>query len=261
MTFTVNSFYAHMKAMGGIAKPSRFEVLLPIPPYINNFISSTLYSQIANIPNTFFTEVISSLTGGDKDNAKGATYSRYLALQCDSAELPGKTLQTADVKIYGPTFKLPYMTQYQDITLSFISTGDFWERKLFDKWINSIIPNDTHNLRYQKEESTRYTTKITVMQYDELITQIYALELIDAFPIGIASQPLSWSEDGAHKVSVQFAYSKYIPIYDSKTDLGKAGEEGITALLEGIVQRNLGQGVSNILGSVTSRIPGLGGSF
>ena len=261
MTFTVNSFYAHMKAMGGIAKPSRFEVLLPIPPYINNYISSTTWSNLANLPNTIFTSIIPSLTGESKDSAKGSTYSRYLALQCDSAELPGKTLQTADVKIYGPTYKLPYLTQYQDITLSFISTGDFWERKLFDKWINSIIPSDTHNLRYQNEESTKYTTKITVMQYDELITQIYALELIDAFPIGIAAQPLSWSEDGAHKVSVQFAYSKYLPIYDSEAQVGKAGEEGITALLEGIVQRNVGRGVSDILGSVTSRIPGLGGRF
>jgi hypothetical protein len=261
MTFTINSFYAHMKAMGGIAKPSRFEVLLPIPPYINNFISSTLYSQLANLPNTLFTSVIPSLTGGDKDTAKGATYSRYLALQCDSAELPGKTLQTADVKTYGPTIKLPYMAQYQDITLSFISTGDFWERKLFDKWLNSIIPNDTHNLRYQNEQSTRYTTPITIMQYDELITQIYAVELVDAFPIGISSQPLSWSEDGTHKLSVQFAYSKYIPIYDSEARLDKAAEEGISALFESVIQRNVGRGVSDVIGSVTSRIPGLGGSF
>lgn len=259
MSFTINSFYSHMRAMGGIAKPSRFEVLLPIPPYVNEFISSTIYSQIANLPNTLFTNIIPSLTGGDKDTAKGSTYSRYLALQCESAELPGKTLQTSEVKIYGPTFKLPYMAQYQDITLSFISTGDFWERKLFDKWINSIIPNDTHNLRYQNEQSTKYTSKITIMQYDELITQIYALELIDAFPIGIASQPLSWSEDGAHKLSVQFAYSKYIPIYDAKTDLGKAGQEIVTSFLESVVQRNAISGVSNVLGSVTSRIPGLGG--
>lgn len=261
MSFTINSFYSHMRAMGGIARPNRFEVLLPIPPYVNNFISSSTWSNLANLPNTIFTNIIPSLTGENNDTAKGATYARYLALQCDSAELPGKTLQTTDVRVYGPTFKMPYMTQYQDITLSFISTGDFWERKLFDKWLNSIIPSDTHNLIYQNEQNTRYTTKITIMQYDELITQIYAVELIDAFPIGIASQPLSWSEDGAHKLSVQFAYSKYLPVYDSKVEIGKAGQEAITALLESIVQRNGITGFSNALGSVTSRIPGLGGGF
>jgi hypothetical protein len=148
--------------------------------------------------------------------------SRYLALQCESAELPGRTLQTADVKIYGPTFKVPYQSQYGDTTLTFLCTNEFYERKLFDRWIEAIHPSDTNNLRYPKGEKSRYLTNIKIIQYDDFIKKIYAVELMDAFPIGVAPQQLSWSEDGFHRLSVQIAYQRYRPIYEGSYDLASA---------------------------------------
>jgi hypothetical protein len=145
-----------------------------------------------------------------------------LALQCESAELPGKTLQTADVKIYGPTFKVPYQTQYTETTFTFLCTNEFYERKLFDRWMEAINPSDTNNLRFPKGETTRYMSNIKIIQYDEFIRQIYAVELIDAFPIGIASQALNWSEDGFHRLSIQFAYQRYRTIYEGTYDLAAA---------------------------------------
>ena len=151
--------------------------------------------------------------------------SRYLALQCEAAELPGKTLQTADVKIYGPTFKVPYQTQYGDTSLTFLCTNDFYERKLFDKWMETIHPSDTNNLRYARGEKSRFLTDIKIIQYDDFIKQIYAVQLIDAFPIGIAPQPLSWGEDGFHRLSIQFAYQRYVPIFEGTYDLAAAATE------------------------------------
>jgi hypothetical protein len=57
----------------------------------------------------------------------------------------------------------------------------------------------------------------------EFIKQIYAVELMDAFPIGVAPQTLSWSDDGFHRLSIQFAYQKYRPIYEGTYDLAAAG--------------------------------------
>jgi hypothetical protein len=51
------------------------------------------------------------------------------------------------------------------------------------------MPSDTNNVRYAKGIETRYLTNIKIVQYDDFIKQIFAVELIDAFPIGIASQP------------------------------------------------------------------------
>lgn len=243
MSFSPNLFLSNIRAKDGLAKPSRFEVVLPIPPYINSFIGNSIIEKILNFPNSVFSDVsdaIGSAFGrqGNQDEqsrSSNSSMSRYLALQCEAAELPGRTLQTADVKIYGPTFKVPYNSQYGDTTLTFLCTNDFSERKLFDRWIDAIHPSDTNNLRYPKGTQSRYMTNIKIIQYDDFIKQIFAVELIDAFPIGVAPQSLSWSDDTFHRLSVQFAYQRYRPIYEGTYDLAAAA----TALF--------GSGLSRIL--------------
>jgi len=230
MSFSPNLFLSNVRGKDGLAKPSRFEVVLPIPSYINSFVGNSIIEKILNFPNSIFndvTDAIGSAFGGSRDQdsqsrSANSSMSRYLALQCEGAELPGKTLQTADVKIYGPTFKVPYQTQYGDTTLTFLCTNQFYERKLFDRWMEAIQPSDTNNMRFPKGAQSRYMTNIKIIQYDDFIKQIYAVELIDAFPIGIAPQSLSWSDDGFHRLSVQFAYQKYRPIYEGTYDLAAA---------------------------------------
>ena len=231
MSFSPNLFLSNVRAKDGLAKPSRFEVVLPIPPYINQFVGNSVIEKILNFPNSVFSDVSQAINnalgrGGQQTNeysrTANASLSRYLALQCEGAELPGKTLATADVKIYGPIFKVPYQTQYTDTTLTFLCTNEFYERKLFDRWMEAIHPSDTNNLRFPKSQTSRYMTNIKIIQYDEFIKQIYAVELIDASPIGVAPQSLSWSEDGFHRLSIQFAYQKYKVIYDGNYNLGAA---------------------------------------
>ncbi len=243
MSFSPNLFLSNVRGKDGLAKTSRFEVVLPIPAYINQFVGNSVIEKILNFPNSIFndvTDAIGSAFGGSRDQdpqsrSANSSMSRYLALQCETAELPGKTLQTTDVKIYGPTFKVPYQTQYADTSLTFICTNQFYERKLFDRWMEAIMPSDTNNLRFPKGNQSRYMTNIKIIQYDDFIKQIYAVELIDAFPIGIGPQSLNWADDGFHRLTVQFAYQKYRPIYDGTYNLAAAA----TALF--------GSGLSRIL--------------
>lgn len=249
MSFSPNVFLSNIRAKDGLAKPNRFEVVLPIPPYVNQFVGNSIIEKILNFPNSVFSDVSDAInnafgTQGEQDEysrTSNSSLSRYLSLQCESAELPGKTLQTADVKIYGPTFKVPYQSMYGDTTLTFMCTNEFYERKLFDRWMESIHPTDTNNLRYAKGATSRYLTNIKIIQYDELIKQIHAVELMDAFPIGVAPQSLSWSDDGYHRLSVQFAYQKHRTIYNGNYDLGAAA--------------------ASLFGSAASRILPLGNAF
>lgn len=229
MSFSPNLFLSHVRGKDGLARPARFQVILPIPPYINQFIGNSVLEKILNLPNSIFNDVsdaINSALGRETESgyskSANSQTTRYLSLQCESAELPGKTLQTADVKIYGPVFKVPYQTQYADTTLTFVCTNEFYERKLFDRWMEAIMPSDTNNFRFPKGQQSRYLTNVKIIQYDDFIRQIYAVELIDAFPIGIAPQSLSWSDDGFHRLSIQFAYQRYRPIYEGTYDIGAA---------------------------------------
>lgn len=225
MSFSPQLFLSNIKSKDGLARTNRFEVILPIPKYINSFVEQGVIEKILNFPNILVANFTDAITGRGKDEQSqtaNPAMSRYLALQCESAELPGKTLQTADVKIYGPSFKVPYQTQYSDTTLTFLCTNEFYERKLFERWMESIMPTDTNNLRFSKDDSTRYMTNISVIQYDDFIKKIFIVELIDAFPIGIASQSLSWADDGFHRLGVQFAYQKYRVRYQGEYDLTAA---------------------------------------
>ena len=261
MTFSPQLFLSNIKAKDGLAKPSRFEVILPIPPYINRFITQSLIEKITNLPNTLITNIADSINealgkndGQDaQTKTSNASISRYLALQCEAAELPGKTILTQDVKVYGPGFKVPYQTQYGDTTLTFLCTNEFNERKLFDRWMEAIMPTDTNNLRFPKGEKSRYLTNIKIIQYDDFIKRIFAVELIDAFPIGIAPQALNWSEDNFHRLSVQFAYQKYNVIYEGSYDLVAAATEYFGAQGARIFDK-AGQQVNNSIGNVLNRI-------
>ena len=230
MAFSPNLFLANVRSKDGLAKTCRYEVVLPIPPYINSFIGNSIFEKILNFPNSVFSDVSDAINsafgrGGQQDEyskTSNSSMSRNLALQCEAAELPGKTLTTADVKIYGPTFKVPYQTQYGDTSLTFLCTNEFYERKLFDRWMEAIHPSDTNNLRFPKGDKTRYMTNIKIIQYDDFIKQIYAVELIDAFPIGVAPQSLSWGDDAFHRLQISFAYQKYRTIYEGSYDIGGA---------------------------------------
>lgn len=226
MSFSPQLFLSNLNTKDGPAKSNRYEVILPIPTYINEFISNSFVESLINLPNNIIADISNIVRGSTEDGQSRSfnpSLSRYLALQCEAAELPGKTLQTADAKVYGPTFKVPYQTQYTDTNLTFLCTNDFYERKLFERWIEAIMPSDTNNLRFPKGKDSRYLTNIKIIQYDEFVRQIFAVELIDAFPIGFSSQPLAWSEEGFHRLTVQFAYQKYRVIYQGNYDLVQAG--------------------------------------
>ena len=255
MSFSPQLFLTNIKAHDGPAKPSRFEVILPIPNYINSFVGNSILEQLINLPNNIVSSVtdIFSAPQDPATRTTNASLSRYLALQCETAELPGRTLLTQDVKVYGPTFKVPYQSQYNDINLGFICTNDFYERKLFDRWIEAIHPSDTNNLRFPKGNGTRYMCNITIIQYDDFIKKIYSVQLVDAFPIGVAAQPLSWSEDNFHRLSVQFAYQRYKVIYEGSYDLAAAASALFGVKAAPFFDR-AGNSINNTIGKTLAKI-------
>ena len=221
MAFTPQSFLSNINSKDGLARPNRFQVLLPIPDIV---VSAITANDIQDPKNDGPAQTYI------RNNSTGATLKRWLSLQCEQAELPGKQLQTVDARIYGPTYKIPYQAQYSDITLQFLCSNSFYERKLFDRWLENIVPVNTNNARFPRGSGIGdgYLVNITVVQFDDYIKKIYAIELIDAFPISIAAQPLSWGDDNFHRVSVQFSYQRFRTVYEdtnSKDNISALAEE------------------------------------
>lgn len=234
MSFLPQLFLSNIKAKNGLARPNRFQVILPIPSGVSKLLKTGFLERLINLPNSIFSDVTTRVIGTDKnDVSSNPSITRYLALQCESAELPGKSLNTEPIQVYNLTYEIPYQAVYTETSFTFLCTNEFYERKLFDSWLESIVSPDTNNIRFAKDTTTNqnYLTNIKIVQYDDFIKQIYAVELIDAFPKTISAQPLNWGDDGFHKLTVQFAYKRFRTIYNGGYDLAAA----TNALLGGSV--------------------------
>ena len=154
-----------------LARPNRFDVNVPIP------IGLLPYREIG----------------------------RTLRMRCENAELPGRSISTTSMKIYGVEEKFPYQTVYNDISLTFIVGDDMAEKKFFDAWLNWINPTINYNLKYKAD----YAIPLTVNQYDVKNELSYSVTMLDTFPIAVNQLDLDWSSDGHHKLTVTFAYTSW----------------------------------------------------
>jgi len=180
-----------------IARPSRFDVLIPTPAILSPFFG-------------------------------GSAQMQQLSLRCENAELPGRSFATTERKFgSAPTQKVPYHTQYNDVQLTFLVSGDMNEKIFFDMWMELINPSSTYNFRYK----TDYVAQIGISQYNLQNELIYRSVLIDAFPVAVNQLDLDWTNDGYHRLSVEFAYTKWQvgTFSENKTNLGLQALAGLTS--------------------------------
>ena len=135
-------------------------------------------------------------------------------------------------------------------------TNNYWLRcyssiRCFYPESPVLIIDDNSNKDFVKAEFNY--SNLTIIQYDEFIRKIYAVELIDAYPIGISSQPLSWSEEGFHRVSVQFTYQKYRVVYSGSYDLAAAAAALFGAKAAPLFNK-VGQSISNTFVNPIARV-------
>jgi hypothetical protein len=163
--------------------------------------------------------------------------ARRLNYRCESANLPGRTLSTTEQKTYGPIEKHPYLTTFTDLQLMFIVDDDMSQKVFFDAWLNYINPQYNNNFRYKNN----YATIITINQYDVTNKLSYSINLYDAFPISMNQLDLNWSNDGFHKLSVDFAYT-----YWQNNSIQALGMHLVDAGINSVVSALTGPGVSDI---------------
>lgn len=176
-------FYAQINRLG-VAKTSHFRLSLPVG------LSGGRFSNIS-------------------DNDK------IMGLRCEATELPGRQLVSNDSRTYGPTYKTPYQSLYQEVTVNFIETSDFFIRGFFEGWMDRIYNSSTNLLSYPKD--TRLDTSLT--QYDVMLTdaedpaaslrKIAVWTMFNTWPTAVNQMPVSWSEDGLHRVAVTLSFEWY----------------------------------------------------
>lgn len=143
---------------------------------------------------------------------------RDLSYLCEAAELPGRGFMNIDVRYYGPSFKMPFQTTYEDLNLTFLVRDLFLERQMFDDWLELINPSNTYNFNYRKD----YICNIDVFQMSEIetsgqssvdadrnVSAQYKFTFEEAWPILVNPMPVNWAEDNFNRLTVAFTYKRW----------------------------------------------------
>ena len=191
MAGSINDFRASFSK--DVARPSRFDVTIPIPLSLAFYISS----------------------------------ARNLTFRCETAALPGRSLETAPKKIgSAPVEYFPYHTNYQQATMTFIVSDDMNEKIFFDSWMELINPTTDYNFQYK----ANYAVDISINQYDVTNKLTYSGVLQEAFPIDVNQLDMDWTTDSYHKLAVVFVYKQW-----QNTTVSNLVSNLKTGLLTGLV--------------------------
>ena len=143
-------------------------------------------------------------------NGSFGGFENELAYLCEAAEFPGRGLVALDVQYHGPAFKMPYLTQYEDLNLTFICRDAFLERQYFDNWQQLINPLNNYDFAYRNS----YATNIRIFQISDVASDAgpkaqYQFTIESAWPVLINPQPVTWADDNFNRLVVAFTYKRW----------------------------------------------------
>jgi len=146
----------------------------------------------------------------------GAAAVSTLGFRADTAEIPGRSIQTITYKPYGGglTHKIGYDVTYPEVTMSFICGTDLAEKVLFTAWQSLVIGKHNTNQPYQRNMKIGYYKDyigtVVINQYSEEGELSHQVTLVEVYPTIVNSMPLSWASEDVHRVTVQFSYLHFI---------------------------------------------------
>ena len=183
---------------------------------------------------------------------------RELQFRIDSAEVPGRSLQTLQTKPYGGglTHKIPYDVTYPDVTITVICGGDLAEKAVFQDWQNLAIGKHSTTANYRNHDRIGYydtfaKNNVEILQYNQDGKPSSMTTLHQAYPITVNSLPLTWAGEDIHRVTVQFAYLfyEYKSLINSSNALGTLKNVG-TSILGNVIGDAVGGETGNLIKQV-----------
>jgi hypothetical protein len=146
-----------------------------------------------------------------------------ITLSCSEASLPGSSLATIDIDndYHGVSEKHAYRRLYDDrADFTFYVDSDYKIITFFENWIafcageNNLARQGTRNFSYRANYPEDYKTDnlyITKFERDlNAAKRFLQYKFINAYPVSIASMPVSYDASSLLKCNVSFSYSRYV---------------------------------------------------
>ena len=155
-----------------------------------------------------------TITRGQGRDSTWVQDGRDTWILCTAATLPGKRISTTEAVHNHHLAKKPYSMATDEVTMSFLVTGDYYMKKYFDLWQEMIV--DSTNNHYRTHFKNNYTADVQIdaLQGDENDTVGYSIVLQKAYPIQLSQIELGEGVDGILEVTVTWEYDNWKPTED-----------------------------------------------
>lgn len=183
---------------------------------LNNFLGTASKLRGFARPSQFYIEIRPPYMMRDEtENA------RTLAFLCESANLPGVSLATTDIRRYGygPVERKPYAPIFVDTTMTFLTDASGLVQKFFYKWMNGIVKFDetvfgpvgqaglSTIAPFEVNYKNQYSTDILVTTVDEVNNDIINVRFTEAYPIFMGDVNLGWGDtDSISRLPITFTF-------------------------------------------------------
>lgn len=213
------------------ALTSHFEVQIPIPPGLSGtsgdqYLSANGLQQFANL--------------------NQAT----LNLLCSETSLPGSNIGLMDITsdYHGVTVRHANRRIYDDrIDMTFyVDADNYLPIRYFEVWIKYIVGESitsegsrpgsrSSNYFYRLNYPDLYIAKgaedagLKITKYERDYKKTLTYEFVNAFPISVASMPVSYETSSLLKCTVSFSYLRYILVPPGGTEPAHPDSKGSSA--------------------------------
>ena len=190
---SIHNLKTSITTHGGVAHENRFTVSFS-PPKQSLF-------------NLDFRSIVTSALSGTFNAKNLINDYRDITILCESCSLPGRQIMTLDYQLEKHAVKRPYSFFNDEVNFTFLLTGDYYMKKIFDKWSEEIMGFNNYRLNYLKDFAV--DVKISQLNKDENLP-IYTVILHNAFPVTFNSIALdNTAENSVQKFSVTMAYENF----------------------------------------------------
>jgi hypothetical protein len=174
---TINRFIAQINQGEGLARPTRYLVIIQPPQKVENPYASQF-----------------DMTPGRNDLESGET-KRNVGMMCNKVTLPNRDINTEPHTMYGPRREMPYAYSFSgELAMSFYGDKFLRQRQFFENWQKKIMNIETHNMGWYDN----YVGTMDIFQLGSFSAEqdrdrtTYAVRLYEVYPQTIGSIDYSY---------------------------------------------------------------------
>jgi hypothetical protein len=146
---------------------------------------------------------------------EGIIPGQQLTVLCEKVQLPGLTVNTTPIRIYGEVRETPYELNYEPINMSFYVDNAMGVKIFFDKWIKSI--QDPYS-RYFNYYEDYICGQMDIYVQDTLDQDRYKVRLYEVYPKSVSAVQMDYVSKDVMKLDVQMMF-KYWRASEEKFDI------------------------------------------